>query len=219
MLGIFFFFFFTHELSSQRTETCRTAGGRRANWGQPDSKTPPRTKGQQIPTAGDLFPPATKSGGADRVRAGRDPGGVLAGRVCGTSGEPGRRAGPGGEPGRRAGPAGSRRRAESRGDGRRARSRARSWAGGRRRSKTAPDGRSGPGGWKLPRQDRRRANGRRDEAGREPARKRQRRRPGAAVLETEAGDGGGCERSKTYCSDTMLGIDSLYSLGAKGHNI
>jgi hypothetical protein len=44
------------------------------------------------------------------------------------------------------------------------------------------------------------------------ARKRQRRRPGAAVLETEAGDGGGCERSKTYCSDIMLGIDKLYSL-------
>jgi hypothetical protein len=38
--------------------------------------------------------------------------------------------------------------------------------------------------------------------------------------EAEAGDGGGCEkRSKTYCSDTMLGIDKLYSQGVKGHNI
>jgi hypothetical protein len=47
-----------------------------------------------------------------------------------------------------------------------------------------------------------------------------RRRPDAA-----AGGRGGRrrwlreERSKTYCSDTMLGIDKLYSLGAKGHNI
>jgi hypothetical protein len=53
------------------------------------------------------------------------------------------------------------------------------------------------------------------------ARKKQRQRPGAAAggrgerrqrLREE-------ERSKTYCSDTMLGIDELYSLGAKSHNI
>jgi hypothetical protein len=37
-----------------------------------------------------------------------------------------------------------------------------------------------------------------------------------------AGAGGGCGNEKkelTYGSDTMLGIDKLYSLGAKGHNI
>jgi hypothetical protein len=37
-----------------------------------------------------------------------------------------------------------------------------------------------------------------------------------------AGAGGGCGNEKkelTYGSDTMLGIDKLYSLGAKSHNI
>jgi hypothetical protein len=51
------------------------------------------------------------------------------------------------------------------------------------------------------------------------ARKRRRRRPDVAA----GGRGGRRRRLRgeelTYCSDTMLGIDKLYSLGAKGHNI
>jgi hypothetical protein len=40
------------------------------------------------------------------------------------------------------------------------------------------------------------------------------RRPGrAAAVDARRGE------ELTYCSDTMLGIDKLYSLGAKGHNI
>jgi hypothetical protein len=40
------------------------------------------------------------------------------------------------------------------------------------------------------------------------------RRPGrATAAATRRGE------ELTYCSDTMLGIDKLYSLGAKGHNI
>jgi hypothetical protein len=39
--------------------------------------------------------------------------------------------------------------------------------------------------------------------------------------EAGAGGGDGCEEGEelTYGSDTMLVIDKLYSLGAKGHNI
>jgi hypothetical protein len=63
---------------------------------------------------------------------------------------------------------------------------------------------------------------RQERAGATGARRRRGRGSGggwARRQETEAGGGGGYERSKTYCSDTMLGIDKLYSLGAKGHNI
>jgi hypothetical protein len=49
--------------------------------------------------------------------------------------------------------------------------------------------------------------------GSSPAARKRRRRPDAAAAAARRGE------ELTYCSDIMLGIDKLYSLGAKGHNI
>jgi hypothetical protein len=42
---------------------------------------------------------------------------------------------------------------------------------------------------------------------------------GNRLAEPGRAGGGGGHRDLNWCSDTMLGIDKLYSLGAKGHNI